>query len=256
MSSDAPFIEPQLRFYMTVPHDCSYLADHTATTLFLDPEQQVNQQVYDLLTLVGFRRSGKHLYRPNCKGCNACISVRVPTEEFRLKRKHRKTLNRNKDLSAIIMPARYVQEHYDLYERYINERHADGDMFPPSEDQYKSFLTMDKHFSHLVEFRDPSGKLVAVSAMDTLSHGISAIYTFYEPDQPKRSLGVYVVLWLILHARYHHLPYVYLGYWIESCQKMSYKTEYQPLEQLRDNHWYPLELQDNQESNPDWQSLL
>ncbi len=244
MSSDAPFIEPQLRFYMTVPHDCSYLADHTATTLFLDPEQPVNQQVYDLLTLVGFRRSGKHLYRPNCKGCNACISVRVPTEEFQLKRKHRKTLNRNRDLSARIMPAHFVQEHYDLYERYIHERHADGDMFPPSEEQYTSFLTSDKHFSHLVEFRDAEGQLVAVSAMDTLSHGVSAIYTFYTPDQPRRSLGVYVVLWLILHARYHHLPYVYLGYWIESCQKMSYKTEYQPLEQLRDNHWHPLQLPD------------
>lgn len=244
MSIDTPFIETQLRFYMTVPHDCSYLKDHTATTLFLDPEQPVNQHIYNLLTLVGFRRSGKHLYRPNCKGCNACVSVRVPTESFQLKRKHRKTLNRNKDLSVKVIPARFVPEHYDLYERYINERHADGDMYPPTEDQYRSFLTLDKSFCQLVEFRDPSGKLVAVSAMDTLNHGISAIYTFFDPDQPRRSLGVFVVLWLILHARYNHLPFVYLGYWIESCSKMNYKTEYQPLEQLKDNHWYPLTLED------------
>lgn len=242
MSSDTPFIEPQLRFYMTVPHDCSYLADHTATTLFLDPEHPVNQQVYDLLTLVGFRRSGKHLYRPNCKGCNACISVRVPTEHFQLKRKHRKTLNRNKDLTAQVIPARFSTEHYALYERYINQRHADGDMFPPSEEQYRSFLNLDKPFAHLVEFRSPEGTLVAVSAMDSLSHGLSAIYTFFEPDLPKRSLGVYVVLWLIIYARHHHLPYLYLGYWIEACQKMDYKTEYQPLEQLKDNHWHPLQL--------------
>jgi len=246
LSSDTPFIEPQLRFYMTVPHDCSYLDDHIATSLFLDPEQPVTRQVYDLLTLVGFRRSGKHLYRPNCKGCNACISVRVPTESFQLKRKHRKALNRNKDLKAKVMPARFREDHYALYERYINERHSDGDMYPPSEEQYKSFLNLDKNFAHLVEFRDSEGTLVAVSAMDTLSDGLSAIYTFFDPDLTRRSLGVFVVLWLILHARVHHLPYVYLGYWIENCHKMSYKTEYQPLEQLKDHHWHPVTFIDDE----------
>jgi len=244
LSIDTPFIESQLRFYMTVPHACSYLEDHEATTLFLDPEHPLTPQIYDLLSLVGFRRSGRHLYRPNCKGCDACISVRVPVEQFRPKRKHRKILNRNQDLTYRVLPARFNEEHYQLYERYINERHSDGDMYPASEDQYRSFLNLDKPFAYLIEFRDPSGKLFAVSAMDQLQHGLSAIYTFYDPDQSRRSPGVFVVLWLIGYASHLGLPYVYLGYWIEACRKMSYKTEYQPLEQLRDNHWYPVKLQD------------
>ena len=240
MSIETPFIESQLRFYMTVPHACSYLANKEATTLFLDPEHPLTPQVYDLLSLVGFRRSGRHLYRPNCKGCDACISVRVPVDKFKPKRKHRKILNRNQDLTAHIRPAHFEAEHYALYERYVNERHADGDMFPASEDQYRSFLNLEKPFAHLIEFRDQNEQLIAVSAMDLLNHGLSAIYTFYEPNQARRSPGVFVVLWLIRFAESQGLPYVYLGYWIDACRKMSYKTEYQPLEQLRDNHWYPL----------------
>lgn len=245
MSIETPFIESQLRFYMTVPHACSYLDGREATTLFLDPEHPLTTQVYDLLSLVGFRRSGRHLYRPNCKGCDACISVRVPADQFQPKRKHRKIFNRNQDLSARVLPARFSQDHYNLYERYVNERHSDGDMYPASEDQYRSFLNLDKPFSHLVEFRDNDNKLIAISAMDLLNHGLSAIYTFFDPDEEKRSPGVFVVLWLIRFAESHGLPYVYLGYWIEACRKMRYKTEFQPLEQLRDNHWYPLQIQDN-----------
>ncbi|OPX57022.1 arginine-tRNA-protein transferase [Oceanospirillum multiglobuliferum] len=247
MSSDTQFrSEPQLRFYMTVPHPCSYLADKEASTLFLDPEHPLNQSVYDLLSLVGFRRSGSHLYRPNCKGCNACISVRIPVNDFIFKRKYRKIAHRNSDLSWRIVPAQFSAEHYALYERYINERHADGDMYPPSEDQFRSFLNIDCEFTHLVEFREPSGQLVAVSAMDELSHGLSAIYTFYDPNLSRRSLGVYVVLWLLVYCRSIDSPYLYLGYWVESCKKMSYKTQYQPLEQLQDNHWQPLIITENE----------
>ncbi len=239
MSSNAPRHPVRdLRFFLTVPHACSYLEAREATTLFLDPQESHSQGVYDALALLGFRRSGRHLYRPHCEGCSACVSVRIPVADFRSSRSQRRVAKRNEDLRLVERPALFDEEHYALYDRYIRVRHADGDMFPPSHEQYRTFLTLDEPYSRLLEFRH-GDRLVAVSAFDRLEHGLSAIYTFYDPapEWDRRSLGTFAVLSLIEKARRQGLPHVYLGYWIRECRKMAYKEAYRPLEVLDGRHW-------------------
>nr|WP_298378396.1 arginyltransferase [uncultured Halomonas sp.] len=239
MSSSAP---PQskrdLRFFLTVPHECSYLPDREATTLFLDPQESPGQGVYDALALLGFRRSGRHLYRPHCEGCSACISVRIPVDDFTPSRTQRKLMHRNADLVMHERRAVFDPEHYTLYARYIRARHADGDMYPPSHEQYRTFLTLEHPYARLLEFR-LGEKLLAVAAIDLLSHGLSAIYTFFDPNKihERRSLGTFAVLSQIELARSRGLPHVYLGYWIREAPKMNYKRAFQPLEFLNGRQW-------------------
>lgn len=239
MSSNAPH-QPvrDLRFFLTVPHACSYLAGREATTLFLDPQESHSQGVYDALSLLGFRRSGRHLYRPHCEGCSACLSVRIPVADFTPSRSQRRVTRRNADLTWHERPARYEPEHYALYDRYIRTRHADGDMYPPSHEQYRTFLTLDEPYARLMEFR-LGERLLGVTAFDRLDHGLSAIYTFFDPapEWDRRSLGTHAVLSLVTYAKQLGLPHVYLGYWIRECRKMAYKEAYQPLEILDGRHW-------------------
>lgn len=239
MSSNIPRQPTQdLRFFLTVPHSCSYLEQREATTLFLDPQETLGQNVYDTLALLGFRRSGRHLYRPHCDGCNACVSVRIPVSDFTPSRHQRKLQRRNADLTLHEFPARYSAEHYELYARYIRARHADGDMYPPSHEQYRTFLTLEHPYARLLEFR-LNERLVAVTALDLLGHGLSAIYTFFDPDSAldRRSLGSQAILTLVELARRQGLPHVYLGYWIQASRKMCYKRNFQPLEYLHGRHW-------------------
>ncbi|WFF42454.1 arginyltransferase [Salinicola endophyticus] len=227
-----------LRFFLTVPHPCSYLSGREATTLFLDPQEPPTADVYDALTLLGFRRSGANLYRPHCGACSACVSVRIPVEDFTPSRTQRKLMQRNRDITTRLRPTLFDERHYALYASYIRARHADGDMFPPSRDQYRLFLTQTQPFAKLLEFWLDE-RLIAVAATDLLGHGLSAIYTFFDPDPAlqRRSLGVFAVLSQIALARQRGLPHVYLGYWIRESQKMRYKQAYQPLEYLDGGRW-------------------
>ena len=129
-----------LKVYTTYPHSCSYLPEQEATTLFVDPRTPMTGSLYSQLSLLGFRRSGSHLYRPNCGSCSACIPARVPASRFSPKRSQRRTLKRNEDVRIRELDSIDSDEAFDLYRRYIEARHHDGDMYPPSRDQYQSFL--------------------------------------------------------------------------------------------------------------------
>mgnify|MGYP001182336128 CR=1 FL=1 len=226
----------RLKFYATQPHSCSYLPDEQATTLFLDPSQPMNVQLYAELSDLGFRRSGDHLYRPHCQSCNACVPARIPVADFSPNRQQRKVWHRNADLQVHRVRPAFSEEYYALYVRYIEQRHADGDMYPPSREQFSTFLVRDLPFSHFFEFR-LEGRLLALAVADQLSTGLSAVYTFYDPAEERRSLGRFAVLWEIAECRRLGLAAVYLGYWIKKCRKMSYKTQYRPLELLINQHW-------------------
>ena len=242
MSSNAPRRPVRdLRFFLTVPHACSYLPGKEATTLFLDPQESPVPGVYDSLSLLGFRRSGRHLYRPHCEGCNACRSVRIPVDEFSANRTQRKVWQRNHDIETRVIAARFDASHYALYADYIRQRHADGDMYPPSREQYRTFLTLEEPYAHLMEMY-LEGELVAVAAFDQLEHGLSAIYTFFKVDEAldKRSLGTFAILKLIALCQEKALPHLYLGYWIEECRKMRYKQAFSPIELLDGRHWRPI----------------
>ncbi|MGA6097673.1 arginyltransferase [Stutzerimonas marianensis] len=229
----------RLKFYATQPHACSYLPDEQATTLFLDPSQPMDVQVYAELSEIGFRRSGDHLYRPHCQRCTACIPARIPAEGIQLNRQQKRILKRNADLSVTSTRPAFTEEYYSLYATYIEKRHADGDMYPPSRDQFHTFLVRDLPFSRFYEFR-LDGRLLALAVTDVLPNGLSAVYTFYDPREEKRSLGRYAILWQIGEASRLGLKAVYLGYWIKNCRKMNYKTEYRPIELLVNQRWIVL----------------
>jgi arginine-tRNA-protein transferase len=220
-----------LKVYTTYPHSCSYLEEQEATTLFVDPRQQMDKKLYSNLSLLGFRRSGNHIYRPHCTHCEACIPARVPVASFSPKRGQRRTMKRNQDLIAVRTEDIRDEAAFDLYRRYIEQRHSDGDMYPPDREQYESFLNNAWNCTRYHRFY-AGAKLVAVAVVDELMDGLSAIYTFFDPGEDRRSLGSYAILWQIEYARDLGLDYVYLGYWIRDCQKMAYKSEFRPLDPM------------------------
>lgn len=226
----------ELRFFKTPAHDCSYLDDRQAVTLFVDPMLKVDTELYSALSAVGFRRSGQHIYRPYCETCTACIPVRLPVASFTLLRRQKRTLKKNIDVRVTRCEPRMRDDYFAVYDRYITARHSDGDMFPASPDQFESFLVDGRPEASFYEFR-VSGKLLAIAVADQLDDSLSAIYTFFEPEEDKRSLGTFAVLWLIEETKRLELQYLYLGYWIKHCQKMSYKTDYRPLEMYIEGHW-------------------
>lgn len=240
-----------LKVFATHPHACSYLPEQQATTLFIDPAAPMDSQTYSQLSEMGFRRSGPHLYRPHCSRCNSCIPARIPVDSFQPNRRQRRILKRNADLTVIDRTVLQGDEYYELYAKYIESRHRDGDMYPPTRQQFDSFLTREWDLTHYYCFYEPSPssekprssekpKLLAVAVVDVMSNGLSAIYSFFDPEINERSLGVYAVLWQVQRAAELGLPHVYLGYWIKQCRKMSYKIDYRPIELLVNNRWTSL----------------
>ncbi len=227
----------KLKFYLTPEHPCSYFRERRATTLFVDPRIPVSGYQFALLTENGFRRSGDYIYRPQCETCQACESLRIPIAQFQANKSQRRVAKRNEDLTVYIKPVEFRQEHYQLYEKYIDARHKGGDMYPASEQQYQSFLLTPFPTARLLEFRLEQ-QLVAVAMIDELPEALSAIYTFFDPDLSERSLGTYAILWQIAQCRVQELRFLYLGYYIQASQKMSYKSHFRPFELYRNNQWH------------------
>jgi arginine-tRNA-protein transferase len=225
-----------LVFFATPAHECSYLEDREATTMFVDPRASVNKKLYSQLTTLGFRRSGSHYYRPHCEHCDACVPVRLDVANFRQNRSQRRVMKRNSDLTFKLVPARFSERYYLLYARYIEQRHFDGDMYPPSREQFASFLVEGATESVFLEILKDD-QLIGLAVIDVLDDGLSAIYTVFEPGEDHRSLGTLAVLWQIEETRRRHQSHVYLGYWIRDCRKMSYKTRFRPIQGLIDGHW-------------------
>ena len=230
-----------LEFYITPEHTCPYLEEKQSKTLFMSPEIAPNDRLYDSLINNGFRRSGDHIYRPHCNDCKACISIRIACEDFIPSKQQKRCANKGTRFSQQIQPACFDQQHYELFERYINARHTDGDMYPTSEKQYKDFILCDWLNTQFLDLIEPTtGDLIGCLVFDELNSGTSAIYSFFDPDYSKFSPGRLLVLNLVSLTKQKQLKYVYLGYWIKNCRKMSYKGEYRPIECFTNDHWVKL----------------
>lgn len=232
-------IPPDMAFYATPPHDCSYLPNRRAVTLFADPRTPITNRLYGALAPLGFRRSGEYVYRPRCPRCEACQPARIPAADFVPNRSQRRNWKRNRDLTVTIRPGEYNEEQYLLYRRYIHSRHKEGGMDVDSVEQYLAFLTSSWSDTDFVEFRKDD-RLLAVAVVDRFSTGLSAVYTFFEPEAQQRGLGTYAVLWQMEEARRRQYEHVYLGYYIEQSPKMAYKKRYRPLEVFVDGQWQVL----------------
>jgi len=231
----------RLQFYLTAPYPCSYLADRMARSQVATPGNLIDTPLFTELAHMGFRRSGLYVYRPRCDGCNACVPVRLPVAEFCPNRSQRRCRTRNRDVACQLKPLAFEEAHYRLYRRYQAARHSGGGMDQDDREQYRNFLLTSRVDSALAEFT-LGDEVIMVSLVDRLLDGLSAVYTFFEPELEKRSLGVFNVLTQVDLARRMDLPYVYLGYWIEQSPKMAYKRNYRPLEAYREGRWQKLDL--------------
>ena len=232
----------RLRFFLTAPTPCPYLPGREERKVFAHLPLSDGAAVNDSLTQVGFRRSQNIAYRPACDSCRACQSARLPVADYVFSRSEKRALARNADLERHLVEAEATTEQFDLLRRYLNARHATGGMADMTWPDYVAMIEDTAVRTHIIEYRTrPAdhgpGDLVACILVDVLHDGLSLVYSFYNPDMAKRSLGTFIILDHVVQARQVQLPYVYLGYWVQGSEKMAYKARFTPIEILRPNGW-------------------
>ena len=217
-------------------HPCGYLETKIAQSLFVHPSYSITTSTYAHLLEQGFRRSGEEVYAPHCSHCSACIPARLPLKKFKPSKSQRRCMRKNIETRVNIKPAIFEQAHYDMYLRYQAIRHPEGSMINASPENYFSFLSSSWCNTQFVEF-SINNELAGIAIIDQFDEAWSAVYTFFEPKFSDYSLGVYAILWQIQQANIQQKEYLYLGFWLKDCPKMSYKTCYQPIQLLIDKQW-------------------
>lgn len=244
MGSKPRHDDESLRLFDTGAHRCGYWPERVARDLVLDPRDPRLPQLYPQALQWGFRRSGDIVYRPHCSGCRACVAVRVPVAEFVPDRSQRRCLRRNADVTMRVLKAERSDEQLALYQRYLAARHPGGGMDDHGGAEFDQFLVGAWAEGRFLEFR-ADGRLLAVAVTDRLPDALSAVYTFYDPDESARGLGTLALLQQIAWARREGLAHLYLGYWIDGHRKMDYKRRFRPLEAFTGQGWQRLETKND-----------
>ncbi len=224
-------------FYTTAPLPCPYVAGRTERKVVTEIAGPEADALHDRLSRAGFRRSHNIAYAPVCPNCTACVPIRIPAAHFQPDRTLRKIARVNVGVEGFEVPPRATAEQYQLFQRYQQVRHSDGDMATMSFYDYRAMVEDTPISSFVVEFRDLDDRLIGACLTDRLGDGLSAVYSYFVNGMDRRSLGTFTILWLIERARAMGLPYVYLGYWVPESRKMAYKARFRPSEILVAGTW-------------------
>lgn len=230
-----------IRLFETVIDDCPYIENERSSSILVDPDHRIDTHLFSLLSRSGFRRSGEMLYTPKCPSCKACISVRIPAAKFIPSRGQRRVWRKNSDITVKVTDVSFQQEHFDLYLKYQRARHPDSTMCDEDPEKYISFINSKYSESRFLCMYQEN-QLIGISVIDQFEGGVSAVYTFFDPEQSKRSLGTYIIMYMIKIARLQNVPYVYLGYWVDQSRKMDYKRSFKPLQGYINRNWVDLEF--------------
>lgn len=234
---------PDTRFFFsTAPLPCPYIAGRIERRVVTELVGRDANALHDQLSMAGFRRSHGICYVPACPSCDACVAVRVVVDEFKPGKSFKRILKRNEDLTAEIVEPIATHEQYALFSDYQRARHQGGDMSKMDFLDYQALIEDTPVNTFVVEFRKPSGTLAGACLVDRLSDGLSAVYSFFDESETERSLGTYMILWLIDEAYGQELPYMYLGFWIDGCSNMSYKARFKPLERITPEGWVRMDV--------------
>ena len=231
------------RFFVTSPAPCPYLPGKTERKVFTELKGPHAEQLNEALGRIGFRRSQTVAYRPSCSDCQACVSVRVATDDFRPSSSQKRNLKRNSGLVSTECRPWATEEQFDLLQRYLSHRHPRGGMSGMAEMDYADMVEHTPVSSQIIEYREASGtggtgRLVGACLTDRQADGLSMIYSFFDPMNGNWSgLGNYIILDHIRRAANDGLPFVYLGYWVRGSGRMEYKARYRPLEVLGPDGW-------------------
>ncbi len=228
------------RFFVTSPSPCPYLPGKQERKIFTELSGAHAAELNDALGRIGFRRSQSVAYRPSCVGCNACLSVRVVTGEFRPNATQRKLIRRHSDLEVTACRPWATEEQYDLLRRYLSTRHPGGGMTAMDDTDYADMVEQSPVGTYVIEYREPAergGALVGACITDQQADGLSMIYSFFDAGSDRPGLGNLIIMDHIIRARNAGLAYVYMGYWVKGSERMAYKTRYRPMEVLGPNGW-------------------
>jgi len=226
-------------FFSTSPMPCPYLPDRVERRVVTELVGRDVPFLHNALSVAGFRRSHDIAYAPACPSCSACVAVRIAASDFRLSQSLRRIKKRNRGISAKESKPIATGEQFALFSNYQESRHYGGDMANMDFADYQMLVEDSPVDTALVEFRDAEETLVAGLIMDRIDNGLSAVYSFFNPDFRRQGLGTYMIIWLAERAKSMGLDYAYLGYWIDGCSKMSYKARFRPLEIYSPEGWQP-----------------
>ncbi len=231
-----------VRFFVVSndPEPCPYLPDATMQLPLRMPTARLTPDLFDLLLDQGDRRSGPLLYRPSCPSCNACEAIRVHVPTFQPTRSQRRSLRRNTEVTVERVRPTVSAEHLRLYNRHSRERGLSQREQLATETDYRFFLvetSVDSwELRYLVE-----GRLIAVSILDFGQRAVSSVYHYFDPDESRRSLGVFSVLREIELCRELGMEWYYLGLYVEACEHLNYKAEYFPHQRRINGVWHHFE---------------
>jgi len=228
-------------FFATTGLPCPYIEGRLERRVVTELLGRDAVHLHDQLSMAGFRRSHGIVYAPACPGCQECIPVRIVVSDFVPSRSHRRIVNKNKDITADECAPFASTEQYQVFQDYQHMRHASGDMAKMDFYEYQALIEETPIDTFVTEFRNSDEHLVGAMLADRVDDGLSAVYSFFDADESSRSLGTYMILWLVENARILGLGYVYLGFWVESSHKMAYKATFPPLEMHTPEGWKPLQ---------------